>query len=278
MNHGLIQALAVALPSLYLFLGVLYGMSFAGDREPPIQRARRALMLSTVALHACLFVVLADASGGFPRLDVWLSFSAVSLVMVALFSLVTLRQQQPTVAAIVFIAAFLLQLASGMFGPLRPLTERGPSSVTTVMHVLTVVLASAAVMLSGLYGFLYLLLFRQMRRQTFGALFRQLPDLRQLARMTRLSALTGFLGLLLGVNVGIGMAHSRGVEGFGYTDSFVLSMLAICFHFGLIAFSKRIPGITASRAGWAAVGGLTLLLGALVASALVPEASFHSLD
>ena len=74
------------------------------------------------------------------------------------------------------------------------------------------------------------------------------------------------------------MAHSRGVEGFGYTDSFVLSMFAICFHFGLIAFSKRIPGITASRASWAAVGGLTLLLGALVASALVPEASFHSLD
>lgn len=278
MNQTLIQALAVALPSLYLFLGVLYGMSFAGDREPPIHRARKALMLSTIALHAGLFALLGDASGGFPRLDVWLSFSAVCLGMVSLFSLVTLRNQQPTVAAIVFIAAFLLQLSASMFGPLRALTERGPSTISTIMHVLTVVLASAAVMLSGLYGFLYLLLFRQMRRQTFGALFRQLPDLRQLAMMTRLSALTGFLGLLLGVNVGIAMAHSRGVEGFGYTDSFVLSMLAICIHFGLIAFSKRIPGITANRASWAAVGGLMLLLGALVASALIPEASFHSLD
>ena len=275
MNQALIQALAVALPSLYLFLGVLYGMSFAGDREPPIHRARRALMLSTIALHAGLFALLSDASGGFPRLDVWLSFSAVCLGMVSVFSLVTVRNQQPTVAAIVFIAAFLLQLSSSMFGPLRALTERGPSTISTIMHVLTVVLASAAVMLSGLYGFLYLLLFRQMRRQTFGALFRQLPDLRQLAMMTRLSALTG---LLLGVNVGIAMAHSRGVEGFGYTDSFVLSMLAICIHFGLIAFSKRIPGITANRASWAAVGGLMLLLGALVASALIPEASFHSLD
>lgn len=55
-------------------------------------------------------------------------------------------------------------------------------------------------------------------------------------------------------------------------------MFAICLHFGLIAFSKRIPGITANRASWAAVGGLILLLGALVASALIPEASFHSLD
>ena len=278
MNRPLIQALAVALPSLYLFLGVLYGMSFAGDRQPPIERARRALVLSTLALHACLFVVLGDTSGGFPRLDVWLSLSAVGLVVVALFSLVTIRQQQPTVAAIVFIAAFLLQLGASMFGPMHPLVERGASNVVTVMHVLTVVLASAAVVLSGLYGFLYLILLRQMRRQSFGALFRQLPDLRQLARMTRLSALAGFLGLLAGVNVGIGMAHSRGVEGFGYSDSFVLSMLAICFHFGLIAFSKRIPGITATRASWASVGGLALLLAALLAVALVPGSSFHSLD
>jgi len=278
LNHTLIQALAVALPSLYLFLGVLYGMSFAGDRQPPIQRARRALVLSTLALHACVFLVLGEASGGFPRLDLWLSLSAVGLVVVALFSLVTVRQQQPTVAAIVFIAAFLLQLGSSMFGPMRPLTERGPANIVTAMHVLIVVLASAAVVLSGLYGFLYLLLLQQMRRQRFGALFRQLPDLRQLARMTRLSALAGFLGLLAGVNVGIAMAHSSGVEGFDYSDSFVLSMLAICFHFGLIAFSKRIPGITANRASWAAVGGLVLLLAALLASTLLPDASFHSLD
>lgn len=278
MSQQLVQALSVALPSLYLFLGVLYGMSFAGDREPPIGRARRALVLSTLLLHACVFLVLGDASGGFPRLDVWLSLSAVALVVVSLFSCVTLRQQQPTVAAIVFIAAFVLQLSASMFGPLEPLTHRGPSSVVTIMHVLTVVLASAAVVLSGLYGFLYLLLLRQMQRQTFGALFRRLPDLRQLSRMTRLSALAGFFGLLLGVNVGIAMAHSRGVEGFGYTDSFVLSMLAVCFHFGLIAFSKRIPGITASRASWAAVGGLILLLAALIMSTVLPEASFHSLD
>ena len=61
-------------------------------------------------------------------------------------------------------------------------------------------------------------------------------------------------------------------------NSFVLSMLAICFHFGLIAFSKRIPGITATRASWASVGGLALLLAALLAVALVPGSSFHSLD
>ncbi|MEM6673100.1 MAG: cytochrome c biogenesis protein CcsA [Planctomycetota bacterium] len=275
MNDPLVQALTVFLPCGYLVVAMLYSMAFAGEAQPRIARVRTPMLRLLSLLHLGLFALHGGSVAGFPRFDGWLVLSAVAFATVALFVLTTWHRRQPTVGALVLFVAGLLQMAASMFGPMAPLVEKGPSAFVTAMHVLTVIFASAALVLSGLYGFLYLLLLRQMKQHTFGALFRRLPDLRQLARMTRAAALAGFIGLALGVNVGIGMAHARGVEGFTYADTFVLSMFAIWIHFGLIAFSGRIRGISAQRASWAAVGGLTVLMAAL-ALALVPEASFHS--
>ena len=133
----------------------------------------------------------------------------------------------------------------------------------------------SAVCVSGLFGFLHLLLLRQMRRKSFGPVYRELPDLEQLVRLTRTSALWGFLFMAAGLNVGIGMAHARGTEGFGYLDPHVLLTIAIWLHFGLIAFSRHVPGLTARRTSIAAAWGLLILL-ATIALTLVPV-TFHEL-
>lgn len=272
----LVQALMVLLPSGYLVVSLLYAMAFAGDSEPRISRFRRPLLRLLSVLHFGLFALHGIAVGGFPTFDGWLSVSAVSFAVVALFVGVTWSHRQPTVGSLVLLTAGVLQMIASMFGSMVQLTAGGASSAPTAAHVLTAAFASAAVVLSGLYGFLYLLLLRQMKRQTFGAIFRRLPDLTQLAAMTRRAALAGFLGLALGVNVGIGMAHAANTSGFHYADPTVLLTLGVWVHFGLIAFSRKIRGITAQRASWAAVAGLTVLLGTLFL-AVIPGATFHAL-
>lgn len=272
----LVQSLNVLLPCGYLFVAMLFAMAFAGGAEPRISRLRRPLLWILTVLHVGLFVVHGRAIGGFPKFDGWLNVSAVALATVVLFVLVTLRRPQPTVGAIVLLTTGVLQMIASMFGSMTPVPAEQPVSAATAAHVVTASLASASVVLSGLYGFLYLLLLRQMKRQTFGALFQRLPDLTQLAFMTRRAALVGFIGLALGVNVGIGIGHAKNVSDFAYLDPTTLLILGVWVHFGLIAFSRRIRGITAQRASWAAVGGFTVLLGALFLL-LVPGATFHAL-
>lgn len=278
MTDPLIQALNVALPCGYLVAAMLYSMAFAGEAQPRFGRYRTPLLRALSLLHLTLFAVHGAAAGGFPHFDSWLSLSAVAFATVVLFVLVTWSSRQPTVGALVLLVAGALQMIASMFGSMVPLEGKapGPASAASAIHVLTAAFASAAVILSGLYGFLYLLLMRQMRRQTFGALFRQLPDLTQLARSTRRAALAGFLGLAAGVNVGIGMAHAGGTAGFSYADPLVLMTLGIWIHFGLIAFSRRIRGLTAQRASLAAAVGLGVLL-AVLFLAIVPGATFHAL-
>ncbi|MFT5731842.1 MAG: ABC-type transport system involved in cytochrome c biogenesis permease subunit [Planctomycetota bacterium] len=280
MNAILIQAITVFLPAGYLAAALLYSMAYAGNEGPDVSRFRAPLLRALTILHLALFVLHGAEAGGFPMLRGWLSLSLVAFAVVMLFAVVTWRHGQATVGALVLLVVALLQMLASMFGPTSALVaDRGPASsaaAATGIHVITAAVACAALVLSGLYGFLYLTLLRQMKRQTFGAIFRQLPDLTQLAGMTRRAALAGFLGLTLGVNIGIGVAHAKGTAGFQYTDPIVILTLALWFHFGLIAFSGKIRGLSAQRASLAAVAGLTVLVGTLLL-AVIPGATFHAL-
>lgn len=268
-----IQALLVLLPPAYLVLAILYGMAFAGERQPAMARLRKPLLVITLVAHGAVFVLNAAATGtavvGGMRIA-----SATGLCVSLLFVLVTRRSQQPTVAGMLFAVVFILQLAASAFGPMGPETSANPGNAVDAIHAATMLLATAALVLSGIYGCLYLLLFAQLKSQSFGPLARWLPDMEQLTRSTRRTALAGFVFMTVGVNGGIGLAHSRGLETFSYLDPTVLLNIGLWVHFGVIAFSRLIPGITARRASIAAMVGLVTLLAAIAILA-VPGATFH---
>lgn len=273
-----IQALGVLLPMGYLVSTLLFGMAFAGERQPAIERPRGLVFVLTLALHATLFSVEGLATSAFPIVGTWRMVSATAFVTALLFGVLTLRTRQPTAGAIVMALVTGLVTCSSAFGPLdiTPLQPAGPrTSPLLVLHATTSVLAASALILSGVYGTLYIVLYRKMQAHSFGPLFQQLPDLELLTRTTRKAAFAGFLCMTLGLNLGIWAAHKDNVAGFEYTDPGVLLTMGIWIHFGLIAFSRWIPGITARRAAVAAALGLSAL-SLTVLVALAPGMTFHS--
>jgi ABC-type uncharacterized transport system permease subunit len=273
-----LQALAVFLPVAYLATAVLFGMSFAGDKAPSGSRPWSALALwTTIALHLAFFSLYWRVSGALPMYDTWLLVSASVLTTALLFALQSLRGGMASVGCIVLAAVFMLQLFASAFGPLDAPVVRRVTDVFTLLHVGTSLLAIAALVLSGLYGGVHLLLYRQMRKKHFGAVFSQLPNLEMLADLTRQAALIGFLVLTVATNVGIAIAHARDTEGFNYTDPHVLVFLALWLHFGLIASSKRIGRMTARHSSFAAVAGLVVVVLGLLMMAL-PSWTFHSIS
>jgi hypothetical protein len=290
MNAEL-HALAVLLPPAYLLGAILHGMAFGGERAPQVAGPRRLVLLGTLLVHIVWFLLRARVLGHFPVSDVWSTLSAIALCAAGLFASIARRTTRgadaggspdPARAAayagtggIVLGFVFLLQLFASAFGTAAPAPRAGGMGAFQILHAGTSVLAAAALLLSGLHGILYLVLFRQMRARRFGLLFAHLPDLDVLARMTRASALAGFTFLTVGVNVGIAMAHSEKSAGFRYSNPEVLLSIVLWIHFGVIAFSRYIRGFSARRASFAAAGGLVALLLSL-ALILFPGLSFHS--
>jgi ABC-type uncharacterized transport system permease subunit len=292
--NAALQPLAVLLPPAYLLAAILHGMAFGGERAPQVARPRRLVLLGTLVVHVAWFLLRAEALGHFPVSDLWSTLSAVALGAAALFALIARRTTRgledaagTTLAdaaraeayagtgGIVLGLVFLLQLFASAFGAAVPAPRPGGMGAAQVVHAGTSALAAAALLLSGLHGILYLSLFRQMRARRFGLLFAHLPDLDVLARMTRTSALAGFVFLTVGMNVGIAMAHAEKGATFRYSNPEVLLSILLWVHFGVIAFSRHIRGFSARRASFAAAGGLLALLLSLVLI-LFPRLSFHS--
>ena len=271
-----VQALTVSLPLLYAGTAALYALSYAGERTPAwSQTARRVLLLATIAAHVGLFGLHAQTHGAFPIQGAALTISGVALTTAILFRLVSLRVPQPTVGTLVLTAVALLQWAAAAFGPVTASEAAPAKNGAAILHIVVMLLASAALVLSGVYGWLHLVQYRQMQRRAFGRLFRNLPSLELLSRTTRRAALAGFLCLTVGLNVGIGLGHATPESAFSYGDPEVILVMALWIHFGVIAFSGRIPGLNARRASYAALGGLLTLLVAIGVMAF-PALSFHA--
>lgn len=277
-----IQALSVLLPSGYVLAAILHGMAFGGAGAPQVAGLRRAVLTGTLLAHSAFFFLRAEALGHFPVSDVWSTLSAVALSAAALYVVVAGASGRSSSAGsyagtggVVLGLVFLLQSIASAFAQAEILPRSGGMGPFQVLHVATSVLAAAAVLLSGVHGILYLTLFHQMRARRFGPVFAHLPDLDVLARMTRSSALAGFVFLTIGMNVGIAMAHAEKSAGFRYSSPEVLLSIALWIHFGVIAFSRYIRGFSARRASFAAAGGLIAVLLSL-SLILLPGLSFHS--
>lgn len=272
---ALLQALTVVLPPLYLLGALLAGFTFGRPPAPRMRLVRRTVSALLLVLHAAWFVVYSERVQGFPIDDLASSLSAVALSTFALQCVLARWFGHGGSGSVVLALIFCLQLVSGCITDLHALPRAGTIEIYGIAHVLTSVVSLAALLLSGVHGLLYLVLLRQMRERHFGALFAGLPDLDILARLTRGAAFAGFVGLTIGLNVGIWMAHRDHSSGFAYRESEVALSILLWLHFGAIAFSGFVRGFNARRASVAATVGLLVLILSL-ALVLIPGTTFHS--
>lgn len=269
-----VQALSTILPVLYLCLAFLHGMEFGGPRAPKPRLLRRFCVVALVAAHLTTFAVKWRLAGHLPVTDAGSVASGLALSIVLIFHLVARLARSSSPGVFILSFAFLLVLASSAFGDPVPRRSELADSPFFAAHVLTAVLATACLFLSGTYGGLYLLLLANIRNRRFGALFQGLPDLATLARLNRRSALVGFLLLTIGVNVGIWWAHSGAVSRLDYLDPKVLPWILLWVVFGIIAVSRVVKLLSDRKAAWLSFGCASAMVAALLVS-FIPSGMIH---
>ncbi len=251
-----LQALAVVTP-------LTYAVAAAGFATGRSRWATWTLRVA-LALQLADFALRWSCLGHFPIIDVWTTVSACAFATAALWAIVARDAEHTGSGGLVLGLVGALQLVASSNVQLEPLPRPGGMGALALTHVVTSCVALAALFLSGVHGVLWLALFRSIRARRFSAFFARLPNLDTLAKMTRRAALLGFLGLSVGLNVGIGLAHAENAPGFDYRHPEVLVSLVLWLHFGVIAFSQKIPGLGERRASFAAAGGLIAALASLV--------------
>jgi HemX protein len=181
--NGVMAATNVALPVLYLAAFGLYVWVFRTDAATPRFLATRFTTL--VALfHLAVELVRAVAYGRLPMGSPPEFTSALALALLVTYLAGEQRWKVKTTGFLPVGIAFILQFVASAFATLEPQDRPFLSDPGYAGHAVLALLAYTALTLSFVYALLYLVLARQLGRRQFGLLFRRLPPLDTLERMS----------------------------------------------------------------------------------------------
>ena len=180
---GSLMALKVLLPMFYLVTLGFYLWLFFGD-HPTARRWCSRLAVFTVIAHVACLVIKTYVLERLPLGSPLEFFSALALALMATYLVIENRIKAKNTGFLVVGTAFFLQFLASTFcqtkiSPNPFLMDPGFGS-----HAGLAILAYTALSLSFLYAVLYLILARQLVRRQFGLLFRRLPSLEILERMS----------------------------------------------------------------------------------------------
>jgi ABC-type uncharacterized transport system permease subunit len=196
-----LPVLKILLPALYLIVWGFYLWLFK-DEHPLARRWCSRLAVVTVLLHIGALVLQSIALGRLPMGAAAEFFSSLALAMTATYLVIEKWLKAKSTGFLVLGTAFLFQLSASFFSPPAPQPNPILSDPGFAGHAVLVLLSYTALSLSFLFASLYLVQVRQLGRRQFGLLFRRLPPLDTLEKMSVGAVQLGvpllFLSLALG--------------------------------------------------------------------------------
>lgn len=191
----------VLLPVLYLLLWGTYLWSFLDERGEADRWGDR-LLIVVLAAHTAMVVLQSFALHRFPLGSPLELASLMALSLTTIYVVVERVLHVRQTGVVIVGLAFVLQLLASAFAggavPDDPLLHDPGYTI----HAVLVLLAYTALSLGFVYALLYMLLARQLAARRFGLLYRRLPPLETLERLSVASVRLGTPLLFLALATG----------------------------------------------------------------------------
>ncbi len=251
----LTQAFQILLPLVYAGLVAYFGRSFfrSGNAEWRLKfavpAAYLALLLHGIYIGAYTALNHHDLVATVSELS-----SLIAFTLFAVYVFAELRPSKETSGTGFFVTAvsFLLQtISSFTIGSVTmPVTKAILQDPIFNAHVTTSVFGYAALILAAIYGGLYLLLYRVIQRNEFGAIFEHIPSLERLERFGLRSTAVGFFFLTISIVLGGRLYHTYAPEAGVLqllADPKVMMTLLVWFVFGVTLLAGRVMHVEGRR-------------------------------
>ncbi len=263
---GLLKLISVLLPLLYGLAWANYALLFYRD-DPVSRRTATPLLASVVGLHLLGLIVQAAALRRCPMGNLPEVLSVIALAVVAIYLVLEALQRNPyTGVFLLGLVTPIIVVSSSLTPPTAPVSPLLKSPLFSV-HTFLALTGYAAFAVSMVYGVMFLLLHRTLKRQNFGLVFQRLPSLEGLAQMTVGAAVIGFSALTLTIMVGMvwgshALQTSQLPAGSFWRDPKIALTLLVWVAYGLGLLSRFVLRLSERHT-------VTLLVAAFVVAVLV---------
>jgi ABC-type transport system involved in cytochrome c biogenesis permease subunit len=229
--------LLVLVPVMYAGLTTLYGLLFFGD-FPRLARVKTPALLVTVGLH-CLYLIVRTIAFDHPPITSVFEIMTVLAASIAIgYTYIELRTRASATGFFVLSLAFAFQTASSIFIRDRFDIPEYLHSIVLGFHVSAALLGYTAISLSAAYGFLYLMLYHEIKSSRFGLIYNRLPNLEMLETMSHKAEVFGFVSLGVAIVIGV-IWLPRVFRDFSYWDPKLVGTLVIWCLYALALGAKK---------------------------------------
>ncbi len=235
--------------------GLLYALIYLFQKSTRLFRpALIAFAIGTV-FHLVSIVEFRVATGHLPLANFYETSSMCAFLIAILFLLVYSYYHLAIFSICLFPLVFFMTLIGATEFPVAPWSNPQIRNVWLIVHVATVLIGYAALILSAVASIYYLLQERQLKAKTVSASGNRLPPLATLDRVITQSMNAGFVFITIGTATGVIWAFIDAGTRWIADPKIAFFLFTWAFYLAMI-FLRVSAGWRGRRIAWLAVGVL----------------------
>jgi ABC-type uncharacterized transport system permease subunit len=202
------------------------------------KRLKSKLLMGAVLLHFLYFVLRTLAFSHPPVTSVGEILSVLALAVALAYAVIERKSRAKETGYFILNFSFFFQLGSTLF--IRDLVEVPQifRSGWFGLHVTSALIGYSAITISAVYGFLYLMLYHEIKANRFGVIYKKLPSLETLERMNFIAITLAFIFLTTAILAGF-IWLPQAFTGFSYADPKLLGTIVIWSMYGVGILAKK---------------------------------------
>jgi ABC-type transport system involved in cytochrome c biogenesis permease subunit len=197
-----IHFLNILLPCLYLGTFSVYFYDFMKG-EKRFVNVKRLFIFITLFAHLVYLLLRTIAFDHPPITNVFEIFTVLAFSITFSYYVLELVTDIRGTGPFIIIISFVFQLISSLFIADQVEVKEVLKNNLLGIHVINALLGYSGFTISAVYGFLYLILYKDLKHNRFGLIFNRLPNLEVLEKLSFYSAVIGFVLLTVSMIIGI---------------------------------------------------------------------------
>jgi ABC-type transport system involved in cytochrome c biogenesis permease subunit len=268
-----IHSLNVLIPIFYLITFLVYLYDFQRE-DRNLSNSKRLFLFITLCVHLLYLLFRTIAFDHPPITNVFEIFTLLAFAISFSYFILELVTDIRGTGMFIIIISIVFQIVSSLFiKDLFSVREELRSNLLGI-HVFSALIGYAGITISAVYGYLFLILYNQLKQNKFGLLFDRLPNLEILEKLCFYSAVIGFILLTIAIIIGVIWLPQSNLN-FSYTDPKLLGTFLIWLVYGIGILRKIYGKLRGRKLVIVSIIGFILTIGSTILSNFLAK-SFHS--
>lgn len=268
-----VKIINVILPFLYFLTFSVYLFDFIkGGKQ--LANSKRIFLFVTLLIHIFYLLSWTIEFDHPPITNVFEIFSVLAFSLSCAYFLLELFTDIRGTGLFIIILSFLFQLISSIFIPDSPEVKEVLRNRLLGLHVISALLGYSGITISAVYGLLYWMLYKEIKLNKFGLIFKRLPSLEILEDLSYYSAVIGFILLTIAIIIGIIWLPSA-FPNFTYFDPKLVGTGLIWIIYGAGIISRLLGKLPGKKVIVFSIIGFIIAISSTIFTNFLAK-SFHS--